>query len=215
MEDAAAVDPSPEDSARSGKSPSARSKNHQEKRKKLKVDWTPELHRRFVQAVEQLGLEKAVPSRILELMGIDCLTRHNIASHLQKYRSQRRRSLAREAETKQRCQIYGGGAPAMGFPPYNFRPYYSFPTEQAPGMAVAPTAPLQRLDRGLVATSCAVPPSKENVDIAIEDVLAKPWLPLPLGLKPPSVDSVLIELQRQGISKIPPTKCKNRRRRRL
>lgn len=47
------------------------------------MDWTPDLHRRFVQAVEQLGLDKAVPSRILELMGIDCLTRHNIASHLQ------------------------------------------------------------------------------------------------------------------------------------
>lgn len=49
----------------------------------VQVDWTPELHRRFVQAVEQLGVDKAVPSRILELMGIDCLTRHNIASHLQ------------------------------------------------------------------------------------------------------------------------------------
>lgn len=49
----------------------------------VQVDWTPELHRRFVQVVEQLGVDKAVPSRILELMGIDCLTRHNIASHLQ------------------------------------------------------------------------------------------------------------------------------------
>lgn len=47
------------------------------------MDWTPELHRRFVTAVEQLGIDKAVPSRILEIMGIDCLTRHNIASHLQ------------------------------------------------------------------------------------------------------------------------------------
>lgn len=36
-----------------------------------------------MQAVEQLGVDKAVPSRILELMGIDCLTRHNVASHLQ------------------------------------------------------------------------------------------------------------------------------------
>ena len=35
-------------------------------------------------AVEQLGLDKAVPSRILELMGNEySLTRHNIASHLQ------------------------------------------------------------------------------------------------------------------------------------
>lgn len=47
------------------------------------MDWTPELHRRFVQAVEQLGIDKAVPSRILEIMGMDSLTRHNIASHLQ------------------------------------------------------------------------------------------------------------------------------------
>lgn len=49
----------------------------------VKVDWTPELHRRFVEAVEQLGVDKAVPSRILELMGVHCLTRHNVASHLQ------------------------------------------------------------------------------------------------------------------------------------
>lgn len=51
----------------------------------VKVDWTPELHRRFVEAVEQLGVDKAVPSRILELMRVHCLTRHNVASHLQVY----------------------------------------------------------------------------------------------------------------------------------
>lgn len=47
------------------------------------VDWTPELHRKFVQAVEQLGVDKAVPSRILEIMDVKSLTRHNVASHLQ------------------------------------------------------------------------------------------------------------------------------------
>lgn len=67
-------------------------------RRKTKVDWTQELHRRFVQAVEQLGVEKAIPSRILELMGVQCLTRHNIASHLQKYRSHRRHMIARDVE---------------------------------------------------------------------------------------------------------------------
>ncbi|CAI5478381.1 unnamed protein product [Closterium sp. Yama58-4] len=67
-------------------------------KKKPKVDWTPELHRRFVQAVEQLGVDKAIPSRILELMGVKSLTRHNIASHLQKYRSHRRHLAARDAE---------------------------------------------------------------------------------------------------------------------
>ncbi|OMO93133.1 hypothetical protein COLO4_17105 [Corchorus olitorius] len=52
-------------------------------RKKLKVDWTPELHKKFVQAVDQLGIDQAIPSRILELMKVEGLTRHNVASHLQ------------------------------------------------------------------------------------------------------------------------------------
>lgn len=47
--------------------------------------------------------------------------------------------------------------------------------------------------------------SKESVDAAIGDVLSKPWLPLPLGLKPPSIDSVMVELQRQGVPKVPPS----------
>ncbi|KAK4398066.1 putative transcription factor GLK1 [Sesamum angolense] len=49
------------------------------------------------------------------------------------------------------------------------------------------------------------PTSTESIDAVIGDVLSKPWLPLPLGLKPPSIDSVVVELQRQGISNIPPT----------
>ncbi|KAL3615298.1 glucokinase [Castilleja foliolosa] len=57
--------------------------NNRSGKKKVKVDWTLELHRRFVQAVEQIGVDKAVPSKILEIMGISCLTRHNVASHLQ------------------------------------------------------------------------------------------------------------------------------------
>lgn len=54
----------------------------------LQVDWTPELHKKFVQAVEQLGVDQAIPSRILELMKVGTLTRHNVASHLQVIRSQ-------------------------------------------------------------------------------------------------------------------------------
>lgn len=45
--------------------------------------------------------------------------------------------------------------------------------------------------------------SSESIDAAIGDVLTKPWLPLPLGLKPPSVDSVMGELQRQGVANVP------------
>ncbi|CAK9315480.1 unnamed protein product [Citrullus colocynthis] len=285
---------------------SSQSKNSQGKRK-VKVDWTPELHRRFVQAVEQLGVDKAVPSRILELMGIECLTRHNVASHLQKYRSHRKHLLAREAEAaswSQRRQMYGGaagggggkrevsswGAPTMGFPPMttmhpHFRPLHVWghptmdqslmhvwpkhlphspsppppptpPPSSWPHAAAPPPPPdpsywhhhHQRVPNGLTSgTPCfpqpipttrfggagfsVVPPphpmykaeptatvgrspthppldsypSKESIDSAIGDVLSKPWLPLPLGLKPPSLDSVKVELQRQGIPKIPPT----------
>lgn len=293
-----------------GRKSSSQSKNPQGKRK-VKVDWTPELHRRFVQAVEQLGVDKAVPSRILELMGIDCLTRHNIASHLQKYRSHRKHLLAREAEAaswSQRRQMYGTAtsirgskrevinqwvAPTMGFPPpvthmhHPFRPplhvwghpsidptlMHVWPKHPTPSPSPPPPPPLtwapappppppdpsywhpqhQRVPNGVTpGTPCFPPPmattrfaappvpgipppanaamykvdpsigtlpngqssphppfdlhpSKESIDSTIGDVLSKPWLPLPIGLKPPALDSVLVELQRQGIPKIPPT----------
>lgn len=54
--------------------------------KKARVVWSVDLHRKFVAAVNQLGLEKAVPKRILDLMNVEKLTRENVASHLQKYR---------------------------------------------------------------------------------------------------------------------------------
>lgn len=262
--------------------------NHQEKRK-AKVDWTPELHKRFVEAVAKLGVDKAVPSRILELMGIHSLTRHNIASHLQKYRSHKKHLLAREAQSTnwstQTRQIYGfarregsGGCtispwhhrPAMvGFPPmttmqpHHFRPLHvwghpsittialhtrmpmwpkhlvlspshpqptwappqpdQFSPEPSFGhsrhqhrftaapMAGIPPNAMYKLQNNSVSPSVAAKtsldpnPWNERIDATIGDVLAKPWLPLPLGLKPPSVDTVLMELQRQGIAKIPPS----------
>ncbi|XP_060171855.1 two-component response regulator ARR12-like [Lycium barbarum] len=54
--------------------------------KRARVVWSIELHRKFVAAVGQLGIEKAVPKRILDLMNVEGLTRENVASHLQKYR---------------------------------------------------------------------------------------------------------------------------------
>ncbi|KAH6772358.1 hypothetical protein C2S51_010762 [Perilla frutescens var. frutescens] len=54
--------------------------------KKPRVVWSIELHRKFVGAVNQLGIEKAVPKRILDMMNVEGLTRENVASHLQKYR---------------------------------------------------------------------------------------------------------------------------------
>ncbi|XVE97504.1 hypothetical protein REPUB_Repub03eG0025100 [Reevesia pubescens] len=54
--------------------------------KKPRVVWSVELHRKFVAAVNQLGLGNAVPKKILDLMNVEGLTRENVASHLQKYR---------------------------------------------------------------------------------------------------------------------------------
>lgn len=54
--------------------------------KKPRVVWSVELHRKFVTAVNQLGIDKAVPKKILELMNVEKLTRENVASHLQKFR---------------------------------------------------------------------------------------------------------------------------------
>lgn len=54
--------------------------------KKPRVVWSVELHQQFVSAVNHLGIDKAVPKRILELMNVPGLTRENVASHLQKFR---------------------------------------------------------------------------------------------------------------------------------
>ncbi|CAN1247453.1 Two-component response regulator ARR2 [Linum perenne] len=59
--------------------------------KKPRVVWSVELHQQFVAAVNQLGIDKAVPKRILEMMNVPGLTRENVASHLQKYRLYLRR----------------------------------------------------------------------------------------------------------------------------
>ncbi|XP_057869252.1 two-component response regulator-like APRR2 isoform X2 [Cryptomeria japonica] len=263
-------------------------------KKKLKVEWTIDLHRRFLQAVEQLGVDQAIPSRILELMKVDGLTRHNVASHLQKYRSRRKHIMPREDEvagrrswqhfdptwtrTKQNGSWSHKGNPASGqvlaYPPVQLQPaphvtatgpplhvwghptthqlgsniwqksVVGTPTWQAqdgsfwkhpgvyvdawgspmPGMSFYPQPMVKvasTMDVGLArhvpisdtatnngsplwGMSVDVHPPKELIDEAINEALNNPWMPLPLGLKPPSMQSVISELQRQGISKIPP-----------
>ncbi|KAF8398198.1 hypothetical protein HHK36_017124 [Tetracentron sinense] len=54
--------------------------------KRPRLVWTPQLHKRFVDAVAHIGIKNAVPKTIMQLMSVDGLTRENVASHLQKYR---------------------------------------------------------------------------------------------------------------------------------
>ncbi|CAK9168822.1 unnamed protein product [Ilex paraguariensis] len=76
--------------------------------KKPRVVWSIELHRKFVAAVHQLGIEKAVPKRILDLMNVEGLTRENVASHLQKYRLYLKRISSVATQQANMVAILGG-----------------------------------------------------------------------------------------------------------
>ncbi|XP_047331686.1 transcription factor BOA-like [Impatiens glandulifera] len=54
--------------------------------KRLRIVWTPQLHKRFIDVVAHIGIENAVPNSIIQMMNVEGLTRDNVASHLQKYR---------------------------------------------------------------------------------------------------------------------------------
>lgn len=68
--------------------------------KRPRLVWTPQLHRKFEEAISRLGPDKAVPKNIMQDMNVEGLTRENVASHLQKYRLQKKKesSPGRESE---------------------------------------------------------------------------------------------------------------------
>ncbi|GAA0171155.1 DNA-binding transcription factor [Lithospermum erythrorhizon] len=67
-------------------------KEEKEGERKQRRCWSPELHRRFLQALQQLGgSHVATPKQIRELMKVDGLTNDEVKSHLQKYRLHTRR----------------------------------------------------------------------------------------------------------------------------
>ncbi|MBA0861775.1 hypothetical protein Goshw_000671 [Gossypium schwendimanii] len=240
-------------------------------RKKSKVDWTPALHKKFVQAVDQLGIDQAIPSRILELMKIEGLTRHNVASHLQKYRMHRKHILPKEDDrrwpqrdqTQRSCYPHkpiiafpphysnhvvpvGPLYPMWGAPPYPssiqmwgsqgyplWQPTESWHWKPYPGVHAdawgCPVMPPPHgyssaftqvssyqnasvfrcsgtMDNrsGMPQNSVEHQPAEEVIDKVVKEAINKPWLPLPLGLKPPSTETVLAELSKQGISTFPP-----------
>ncbi|VFQ98054.1 unnamed protein product [Cuscuta campestris] len=62
--------------------------------RKARRCWSPDLHRRFVNALHILGgSQVATPKQIRELMKVDGLTNDEVKSHLQKYRLHTRRPI--------------------------------------------------------------------------------------------------------------------------
>ncbi|XP_015158676.1 two-component response regulator ORR23-like isoform X1 [Solanum tuberosum] len=58
---------------------------------KSQIIWTESLHNAFLEAIRNIGFDKAVPKKIHEHMKVPGLTRENVASHWQKYRIYLRR----------------------------------------------------------------------------------------------------------------------------
>ncbi|KAK3130932.1 hypothetical protein QOZ80_6BG0499810 [Eleusine coracana subsp. coracana] len=54
--------------------------------KRQRIQWSGELHRKFMKVINQIGIDRVVPKKILEMMNVEGLTREHVASHLQKYR---------------------------------------------------------------------------------------------------------------------------------
>ncbi|CAH9079722.1 unnamed protein product [Cuscuta epithymum] len=66
---------------------SAVSSMHSSSSRKERRCWTPDLHKSFINALQQLGgAQVATPKQIRELMQVDGLTNDEVKSHLQKYR---------------------------------------------------------------------------------------------------------------------------------
>ncbi|XP_055814069.1 putative two-component response regulator ARR13 [Solanum dulcamara] len=55
------------------------------------IEWTDDLHAKFMEAVQQLGEGRCYPKEILEVMNVPGLTRMQIASHLQRNTDQTQR----------------------------------------------------------------------------------------------------------------------------
>ncbi|KAF5939288.1 hypothetical protein HYC85_023547 [Camellia sinensis] len=142
--------------------------------KKPRVVWSVELHQQFVSAVNQLGIDKAVPKRILELMNVPGLTRENVASHLQKFRLYLKR-LSGVAQQQ-------GGIPTS----------YCGPVEQN-----AKLGSLGRFDIQALAASGQIPP--QTLAALHAELLGRPTGNLVL----PGMDQPLLQASLQGPEGIP------------
>lgn len=112
-------------------------------KRKTYIRWTERLHRKFMEAIHQLGDDNCYPKEILELMNEPGLTRMQVASHLQKCRmglwrgSKSNRVMTRRySERKEGKRKYGAvpifenssNTPQLNQPPesYELSPFGSY-----------------------------------------------------------------------------------------
>ncbi|KAK4537238.1 hypothetical protein CDCA_CDCA11G3263 [Cyanidium caldarium] len=88
---------------------------------KRRLVWTPQLHERFIKAVNTVGVDRAMPKVLVSLMNVDGLTSEHVKSHLQKYRRNLRRTrvdqLAGIAASTDNSPTPGESPPAPRTPP--------------------------------------------------------------------------------------------------
>nr|QSD99763.1 MYB family transcription factor [Melilotus albus] len=73
--------------------------------KKARLSWSPKLHQRFLWAVNQLGLDKARPKKILKVMDVHGLSVGHVASHLQKYRIHLKKSTDEKKHGRKKSKL--------------------------------------------------------------------------------------------------------------
>lgn len=117
--------------------------------RKARRCWSPELHRRFVLALQQLGgAQVATPKQIRELMKVDGLTNDEVKSHLQKYRLHSKKMPNISPVANRPVMVLGG----LWMPPENY-------TSSSPNHCVpdsdSPQSPLQLVSSNLAISATA------------------------------------------------------------
>lgn len=124
--------------------------------------WSPDLHRRFVNALQQLGgSQAATPKQIRELMQVDGLTNDEVKSHLQKYRLHTRRPAGATTPANQSAVALGG----LWMP----QDHYGASSKATTSQSGSPQGPLQLAANG-AGTSTTGGDSMEDDDDAKSEV---------------------------------------------
>ncbi|XP_040385422.1 transcription factor HHO6-like [Oryza brachyantha] len=118
----------------------AAAQRQQPLQRKARRCWSPELHRRFVAALQRLGgPQTATPKQIRELMKVDGLTNDEVKSHLQKYRLHTRR--ASDGASGCDNQMAGGHGHGLWPPPPPSEQYTA--SQHSTSQSGSPQGPLQ------------------------------------------------------------------------